>query len=155
MVAQRARCGVTAEFGIPVEERSGRRHGAEVLDVHGQESGVVQHVDVAQPIVELDAVEHAGAVVEAEDVVGEQVRVPVDDVPGGDPIVEQRFTTGQEVVGQPFDLRRHAGVQHAAMEWSQLVEGGVPPPEQSVARSLGGDLRSPPRGGMESRQHPR
>lgn len=75
-----------------------------MLDVHGQEGGVVEDVQPAQPVVELQAVERSGPVVEAEDVVGDQIGVAVDDVPVGDPRGEQRRPSGQEFVRAILDF---------------------------------------------------
>ena len=72
---------VAGELHVPVEERSGEPGGAEPFQVHGQEGGIVEAVDVPQPIVELQAVQHAWPVGQAEDVVGEQVAVAVADEP--------------------------------------------------------------------------
>ena len=68
----------------------------EPLEIHGQERHVVDHVDVAQPIVELDAVEDPGPVVEQEHVVGQQVAVTVADPAVVDPLREQRAPTLDE-----------------------------------------------------------
>ena len=43
--------------------------------------GIVGPVDVAQPVVEVQAVQQHRPPVEAEDVVRQQVGVPVDDPP--------------------------------------------------------------------------
>ena len=58
----------------------------EPFQVHGQEGDVVEAVDVAQAVVELQAVQRPGPVVEAEDVVGDQVAVAVDDAAAGAPV---------------------------------------------------------------------
>ena len=60
-----------------------------MLEVHGEERGVGQAVAEAKRVVELDAVEDAGPVVEAEDVVGEEVAVAVDGPAVGDPLLEE------------------------------------------------------------------
>ena len=75
-------------------------------------AAVVKSVEPAQPDVELDAVQHPGSVVEAEDVVGEQVAVAVDNPSGGDAVREERFAPGQELDGQRFDVARERIVEH-------------------------------------------
>lgn len=52
---------------------------AEVLEIHREERDVVEDIEPAQPVVELHAVEHAGIVGQAENILGEQVPVSVDD----------------------------------------------------------------------------
>ncbi|MFD9890877.1 hypothetical protein ACFWY9_16140 [Amycolatopsis sp. NPDC059027] len=54
---------------------------------------VVEAVEPAQAVVELGAVQHPGAGVEAEDGVGEQIAVPVDDPAVREPPVEQRLAS--------------------------------------------------------------
>ena len=50
---------------------------SQVLEVHGEEGDVGEDVPEPEAVVELEAVEHPGPVVQAEDVVGEQIRVIV------------------------------------------------------------------------------
>jgi hypothetical protein len=71
--------GCPAELGVPVEEPAGQLRGAEPLQVHGKKRHVVQDVDVAQPVVELQTVQHPRTVGQTEDVIGDQVTVPVPD----------------------------------------------------------------------------
>jgi hypothetical protein len=49
--------GASRELGVPAEECRAEFRGAESLQVHGEERGVVQPVDRAQPVVELQAVQ--------------------------------------------------------------------------------------------------
>jgi len=71
VVQQRRGSGVTGELAVVGHELVGQFRGAEPFQVHREEGHVVEHVDVAQVVVELQAVQHPRAVVEAEDVVGE------------------------------------------------------------------------------------
>jgi hypothetical protein len=88
VVPQRRGRGVGAELGV-VAVRAFREVGAvEPLRVHGQEGDVVHGVDESQGVVELQAVQHPRSIVEAEDVVGDQVPVSVDDVAACDPLRE-------------------------------------------------------------------
>ena len=82
MVAQPGRRRVRGELGVAVQEGLGEAGVAEVFEVHGEERGVVEPVDVPEVVVEVQAVQQARTVVEAVDVVGEQVAVAVDDPVG-------------------------------------------------------------------------
>jgi hypothetical protein len=55
--------------------------------------------------------------------------VPVDDVPVRDPLGEQRFAAGEELMGAVLDLGGRGGVQGVAVERAELREGGIPPAE--------------------------
>ena len=105
-MAQRHRCRVSGVFGVACHELFRQRRGAEPLQVHGQERGVIEAVQPAEPVIEVQAVQDPRPVIEAEDVVGEQVTVPVDDAAVPDPCIEQRCPPGQEPQGQPFGLVR-------------------------------------------------
>ena len=83
---------------------SGELAGAEPFQVHGQERGVVEPVDPAQPVVELQAVQDPRPVLQAEDVLGQQVPVPVHDAATADPGIEQGRAPGEEPPGQPLHL---------------------------------------------------
>ena len=104
MVAQRGGGGVTGVLAVPVGEALGQVTGAEALQVHRQERGVVQPVDPAQPVVELQAVKDPGPVVQAEDVLGEQVPVPVYDAARADPRLKQGRAPGEEPPRKPLHL---------------------------------------------------
>ena len=79
MVDQTRRAGVGGELDESVHELAGERGCADAFQVHGEHGGVVDAVDSAEVVVELQAVQDAWPVVEAEDVVGEQVAMPVAD----------------------------------------------------------------------------
>ena len=64
------RVRLARELPVPGEEATTEVGGADAFEVHREERDVGEHVAVAQLIVELDAVEDARAVVQAEDVVG-------------------------------------------------------------------------------------
>ena len=113
VVAQGDRSGVPGELDVVVQPVVGEVGSAEPFEVHGEERHVVEAVEVAELVVELQAVQGARAVVEAEDVVGDEVAVAVDDPPVGAPVGEQRTAAGQEPGGQPVHRvdrlrRRHA-----------------------------------------------
>ncbi len=82
--------GFVAELAVPTGQGQRRLHAAETLDVHHQERKIGKSVAVSQPPVEGQAVEDPGAVGEAEDVLGQQVAVAVDDHTGANALLEQR-----------------------------------------------------------------
>src|SRR5581483_1871033 len=104
VVGQRPGVRLAGQLPVVGQEPLGRLGVAQPFEVHGQEGHVGQHVDVAQPVVELDAVEDAGAVVEAEDVLGLEVAVAVAHRAGGDAVVEQRRPAGQVAAGEVLDM---------------------------------------------------
>jgi hypothetical protein len=85
-----ARCGDGVGHG------SAQLRGAPVLQVQGQESSIIEPVDVTQLVIELQAVQHPGAIVKAEDVTGQQVTVAIDDAPGLLPSRQQRLPPVEE-----------------------------------------------------------
>ena len=103
-MGQRRRRRVAGVVRVGGHELFRQRRGTEPLQVHGQERGVVEPVQPAQPVIEVQAVQDPRPVVEAEDVIGEQVTVPVDDAAIPDPRIEQRRPPGQEPQGQPLRL---------------------------------------------------
>ena len=64
-------------LGVPVEEVPREIRATKTLEIHREERDVAQHVAEAEMIVELEAVEHSRTAGQAEDVVGEQVAMPV------------------------------------------------------------------------------
>ena len=67
--------------GVALEEVVTKVFAAQELQVHREEGGVVDAVDVAKFVVELQAVEQRRFALPAEDIVGEQIAVAVDDEP--------------------------------------------------------------------------
>ena len=96
MIGQGGGPGVPRRPSVLVEEVGGQVGTPQALEVHGEERHVGQHVTEAEPVVELEAVEHPGAVVETEDVIGQEVAVAVAGSPLGDPPLEQRLASGEE-----------------------------------------------------------
>lgn len=126
MVPQGRGRGVAGVLAVLGEEvRCGLR-GAQLFQVHGKEGGVVQAVDVAELIVELQAVQDAGTVLEAEDVLGEQVAVAVDHPPLLDAGVEQPLATGEVAARETLDLRHSVGHEAVGGQRSDLHEAGLP-----------------------------
>ncbi len=142
---------------LPVgrQEPAGEVCPAEVLQVHRKEGSVVEHVAPAEPGVELHAVEDPGAVVEAEDVLGEQVAVPVDDPSFGDPVREQpvpALQVGHRLATDPGD---RVAVDEPSGEGCGLLEVGGPEHGQVLDRAGEVDGRSAGGPGVECGQAPR
>ena len=93
-----------------------------------------------EDVLPRDLIEQAGAVVEAEDVVGEQVTVAVDHPAGCHPAIEQCLASRKELVGELFDLGCHLGLEHGTMERADLIETVSPPGADRVAGAVGGDF---------------
>ena len=109
VVPQGGRCRVAGVLAVLGEEERRGLRGAELFQVHGEEGGVVEAVDVAEAVVELQAVQDAGAVVEAEDVLGEQVAVAVDHPPLLDRVSNRLLAAGEIAAHQPLDLLHAVG----------------------------------------------
>ena len=119
-----------------------------MLEVHGQEADVVQDITPSQPLVELEPVEDPGTVVEAEDVLGEQIAVPVHDAAAGDALVQQSGSPVQVAVrelGDPGDEGRIEGVGHERID---LAEVPIPQVAERTRRRHRGDLVARDRSGM-------
>lgn len=96
---------------------------------------------MAQPVVELETVEDAGPVVEAEHVVGQEVAVAISDVPLGDPPLEQARPAVEVALSQPLHRVGHAHGQERTDEGAE--PGSVVHPELPEGVGGGGvvDLR--------------
>ncbi len=92
-------------------ERVGVVRVAEPAEVHHQEGEVGHHVEVAQVVVELDAVEDPRSVVEAEDVVGAQVAVAVAHLAVGHPLGVQGRPAAEPARREPLHLVEHAAAR--------------------------------------------
>jgi hypothetical protein len=71
VVPERRRGGVARELDIGVEEEARGLRGAEPLEMHREERDVIEPVEVAEAVVEVETVQQPRAVVETEDVVGQ------------------------------------------------------------------------------------
>ena len=140
------------ELHVPVQERPPQRRRAEPLEVHGEERGVVEAVHVAQPVVELEAVECSRPVRQQEHVVGEQVAMAVADQASGRASEEQRLPRSEIAQRKALDLRGLRLVQDAPAERPGLLEARLPALPHRVPRALGRRLLIVPGGGMEGRQ---
>ena len=103
-MAQRCRCGITGILGVPADELFRQLRSAEPLQIHGQEGGVVKPVHPAQPVIEVQAVKNPRPVIQAEDVIGEQIAMPIDDAPGLGSCGKERVPLGQEPIRQVLGL---------------------------------------------------
>ena len=68
-----------AELAVVLDQALRRVGPSECLEVHRQEGQVEEHVAVAEAVLEGQAVQDAGPVRQAVDVVGEEVPVTVHD----------------------------------------------------------------------------
>ena len=155
---QRCRRVISGEVQIARHEVLREISAAEELQIHRQEGGVVDDVDVAKPVVELQAVQQHRPVRQAEDVVGQQVGVTVDDAPAGDTPGEEHGAAGDEVIHQSSDIGDGLRVQRAVAGGrvaGQLVEVLRPAGNHRIHPGLGVDGRPTFGVGVETRQHPR
>jgi hypothetical protein len=125
---------------VGIDERFSQVGRAEMLEVHDQEREVVDHVDVAELVVELDAVQHPWPVVEQEDVVGQQVAMAVADPSVRDPVVEEHLATRQEAIGEHQGPREHRRVEARAADRPHLDLIAQPPIRDRIAPGGGVDL---------------
>ena len=126
-VLERRRRRVAAEPAVTLQEVVGELPSIEELQIHCQEGGVVDDVQMAQGIVELEAVQDLHlAVRQAEDVVCEQVAMAVDDASILDARGEKNRPPCDELRGQVFEVTNLVGGQHAADEPFQLGDVLLP-----------------------------
>ena len=130
VVAQRGGCGVAGELGVRVEEGRAEVGATEPFQVHRQERDVVEGVDVAQVVVEVEAVQDARAVMEAEHVVGDQIAVSVHDPSVRASSREELAPSGHEPGRQPIDLVDEAVGERRTLVAAELRDVGPPTPTQ-------------------------
>ena len=132
-------------------EQQGRQVGpAQAFEVHRQERRVSEHVPRAQAGIELQAVQDAWAVVQQEDVVGEQVPVAVPTATGCLACREQRVPTVQVLLGEPLQVT-HLGQRHVPGAVCAQLRGVRPPQPEHGVRADGDRLDAL----VEVRQQPR
>ena len=102
-MGERLRIGLGRELAVELEEAPRPLGRSQTFEVHGEEGHVGQHVAVAKAVVELDAIEDAGPIVEAEDVFRLQVAVAVAHMALGDALPEQREPALDVTVDELFD----------------------------------------------------
>lgn len=143
VVPQGRRCGVTGVFAVLGKEECRGLGRTERLEVHGQERGVIETVDVPECVVELQAVEDPRSVAQAEDVVGEKVTVPIEHSPLFDAETEQRLAPREIAADQPFDLPGLVPGRTLGRQDVDLRETGLPPRRQGVPGPLFRDGGAP------------
>ncbi len=158
VVTQGRRCGVTGVLAVLGEEERRGLRGTRLLQVHGEEGRVVETVDGAKAVVEFQTVQDAGAVVETEDVLGEQVAMAVDHPPLPNTRVEQFLAAGEIATHQALGLL-HPVEQLAVLGQSpDLREARFPARGQRVPPALLVDVRAAERvrvtGGKEACDRP-
>lgn len=139
-VSQRFRRRIVGGASVVLEELRAEVAAPQEFQIHRQERGIVDAVDVAQSGVELQAVQQHRPVGLPEDVVGQQIGVAVDDAALGDPLGEQRLTPREEFADQPLDLIDDVAGQQG---WSVTVQFGqvvAPPLLDRRAAAVGVDL---------------
>ena len=104
VVDQCRRGPVAGVFAVPAHEPPGKVCGSELLQVHYQERRVVKAVHPAQAVVEVQAVQHPGPVVQTEDVVRQQVAVTIDNAPLRSSACPTAVTAREELLGQASEL---------------------------------------------------
>lgn len=116
VMGQRVRPEVARNHSVSAQEMTRQVGPAQTLEIHGQKCHVGEDVAGTEPIVELEAIEHPGPVVEAEDVVGQEVPVAVTGPPLFHPMLEERPATGEEPRRERRDVVQHVGVKHISAE---------------------------------------
>ena len=97
------RPGVLRGVAIPIEEHTAEIRATEPLEIHRKERDVGEDVAVPKAVVEFQAVDRTRPVVEAEDVVGEEVAVTVARMAAGDALFEERVPARQVATGERCD----------------------------------------------------
>ena len=149
VMLQRCRRVGAAEFAVAVQEVLGQVGATEIVEIHGQECDVVEHVDEPQLVVELEAVQHSWMVGQAEDVLCDQVPVAVDDHPAGGAVGQQQCAAVDVPQRQLADALMQPRVHGGAEELLGLGEVVGPPVAQCGRATRGRDLRSTFGAGVE------
>lgn len=140
---QRGRRFVAGQRDVAGQEVVAEVFTPQEFQVHGQEGGVVDPVEMTQLVVEFEAVQQCRAAFDEEDVVGEQVAVAVNDVVLVDPAREQMPPAGDVLRGKTFDtvddFPRHTGNRG---ELVQFLEVGPPTLVHRAGLALGADQRA-------------
>jgi hypothetical protein len=139
-VEQSRRCSPPREASIRAHKVLGKIPTCHSLEIHGEERDVRELVPEPQIFVELEAVDQAWPVPEAEDRVRPQVPVSVDDVAFCDPALEQ--------LAPPLEIARDEGAlslpdsiaEDALDKWIRFVQVRLPSCCQSLTRRLPVDV---------------
>ena len=134
VMGERGRMTFAGQLAVPVHQSPRRVRAGEPLDVHHEEGDVGEDVADAVVVVEGDAVEDAGTVVEHEDVVGGEIAVHVADEAALATVLEHRsglLQVGDRELAHSVEL---ASVEHGADRRLDLVEARRPEARQSGRR---------------------
>jgi hypothetical protein len=134
--------GLGGKLAVPVHERGSEVGPTEPFEVHGEKADVVEHITPPEAVAELEAIEHAGTVIEAVDVLGQQVAVTVQHAAGSDAFVEQLGPAMQILGGEQSDLVERGAIERFWDERLELLEVLLPEAEQRSGCRHRGDVRA-------------
>ena len=146
---------LAGEFVVELEEAGGEIGRAPVLEVHGEERDVGEDVAAAELVREVEAVQHTRAVGEAEDVVSQEVAVPVADPPVCHPLFEEPGPALHVARGACRYFVERVGGQDPAAEGLEFGDVAGELGRDHPRGSGGRGRRGPGRGRVERRQQPR
>ena len=126
VVQEGLRKPITGPLLVHADELGGQVDTAQTFEVHGQEGHVGTDVPIAERIGELNAVDDADAVVEAEDILGLQVAMSVAHPTRRNTCVEQGAMAMQPTPSQHADPRIDLGVEHRTDERRRFMEVHLP-----------------------------
>ena len=146
---------LAGELVVELEEAGGEIGRAPVLEIHGEERDVGEHVAVAELVGEVEAVQHARAVGEAEDVVGEEVAVPVAHPAVCHPLLEEPGPALHVARSARRHLVERVGRQDPAAKGLEVGDVARELGRDHPRRSGGCGRRGAGRGSVEPCQQPR
>jgi hypothetical protein len=154
-VSERRRVHFAGQLAVVVQQLLREVNAPEAFEIHSQEREIREHVSPTQAIIEVQAVEDAWAVIEAEDVVGKQIAVTVTDPAFLDPVPEQPLTPGQITPRQLFGTDDGVGRHNVIPHLSELAEMCSPLRVDRVAGRGCVDLVASTRFGVELHEQAR
>ena len=126
VILQGGRMGLAGVLAVVGQELGGEITATETFQVHRQEAHIVDDVTPSQPVVELEAIEDARAVVEAEHVVSEEVAVTVDDAATRHPFGQERTSAVEVPMGQASNIADQLSIQRCDAEPVDLEQALLP-----------------------------
>ena len=138
---QRIRARVAAGVPVGIDEDLAEALAAERGQIEHEEGEVVGHVQLAQPGVELDAVDDSHAIAE-EDVFGAEVPVALADLPAAGARPEGLGVGGHERVREPLETQHSLDLAALLDVAEQLLEVAL---EAALGREHGRAVRRHPR----------
>ena len=146
---QRVAPRITARGAIAAHERRGQVRAAGFVQLHDEERQVSRDVDVAQPVIELDAVDHLDVALE-QHVLEPEVAVSIADPAAGGAAVELVPHAGEERRGEPLGGSDSPPLRRFPQQAPQRREVVVERPldrfraiRAPLARSIGVKARKP------------